>query len=127
MVVDGGISRSSSETAPLTLGNVLEGTGVSISLAKTEIDAIDEITGAAASVSDKVGGFDITMNEVAGVHEFDTFKHLVGDHENSFEREATAAFVELVLEGGAEKVHDHQVVAVLGPEVVHLGESGSVL
>ena len=46
-------------------------------------------------------------------------EHLVSDHEHSFEGEATAAFVDLIFQT-SEDVHRHEVVRVLGPEVVDL-------
>ena len=67
------------------------------------------------------------MDKMARVHELHTLKHLVRDHEHGFEGEATAAFVELIFQTGSEEVHHHEVVGVLGPEVVDLGEAGRIL
>jgi hypothetical protein len=106
---------------------MLQGTGVSIPLAETEINAVDKIPRAASPIGDKVGGLDITMDQMAGMHQFHPLQHLIGDHENGFEAEATSAFVELIFEGGPEEIHDHEVVAVLGAEVVDFGESGGIL
>ena len=52
-------------------------------------------------------------------------EHLVSDHEHGFEGEATAAFVDLIFQT-SEEVHRHEVVRVLGPEVVDLGEAGRI-
>lgn len=127
MVVDRGVTGSSRQTPSLPLRDVLEGTGVSISLTQPEIDAVDEISRAAPPIGDKVGGLDVPVDQVAGVHQFHALEHLVGDHEDGLETEATAAFVELVLEGGAEEIHHHEVVGVLGAEVVDFGEAGGIL
>ena len=67
------------------------------------------------------------MNQVAGVHEFNTLEHLIGNHKNGLERESTAALVELILEGGTKEIHNHEVVGILGTKVVDLGETGGVL
>ena len=43
-----------------------------------------------------------------------------------YELESTAAFVDLIFQT-SEDVHRHEVVRVLGPEVVDLGEAGRIL
>ena len=127
VIVNRGITGSTRQRPPLPLGDMLEGTGVSISFAQSEIDAVDEIARAAASIGDEVGGFDIPVDQVAGVHQLHALQHLIGDHEDGLETEATAAFVELILERGAEQIHHHEVVGVLGAEVVDFGEAGGIL
>jgi len=127
VVIDGGITRSTGQGSTLTLGNVLEGSGVTVSLGQTEINAVDEVTVSSATVGDKVSGLDITMDQVAGMHEFNTLKHLVGNHQNGLQGEPTSTLVELILEGRTEEIHNHEVVGILGSEVVDLGESGSIL
>jgi len=127
VIVDGSVTRSTGERSTLALGDVLEGSGVTVSLGQTEINAVDKVAVAAASVRDKVGGFDIAMDQVTGVHQLDALEHLIGYHENGFEGEASPALVELVLEGRTEKVHNHEVVRILGSKVVDLGEPGGIL
>jgi len=127
VVVDGCVSGRSRQGASLALGDVLEGSGVTVSLGKTKVDAVDEVSVSSSAVRDKVGGFDITVDQVTGVHEFYAFEHLIGDHEDRFEGEAASALVELVLQGRPEQVHHHQVVRVLRSKVVHLGKARSVL
>lgn len=127
MVVDGGITGSTGQGAALALGNVLQGAGVTVPLGQTKVDAVDEVAGPTASVGDEVGGLDITVDEMAGVHQLDALQHLVGDHEDRLEGEPAAALVELILEGGAEEVHHHEVVRVLGAKVVDLGEARGIL
>ena len=89
--------------------------------------AVNEVAAAASAIGDKVCGFDVAVDKVAGVHELHALEHLVSDHEDGFEGEATAAFVKLIFKGGAKEVHDHEVVGVLGAEVVNLGEAGRIL
>lgn len=127
VIIDGSITRSTGQRSTLTLGNVLKGSGVTVSLRQTEINAVDEVTVSAASVSDKVGGLDITVDQVARVHEFYTFEHLIGNHKNGLEGESTSTLVELILEGRTEEIHNHEVVGILGSKVVDLGKSGSIL
>jgi len=100
---------------------------MTVSLGQTEIDTVDEVAVSSASVCDKVSGFDVTMDQVAGVHQFDTLQHLVGDHKNGLEGKSPSALVELILEGRTKEIHNHQVVGILGSEVVDLGKSGSIL
>jgi len=127
VVIDGSITRSTGQRSTLTLRNVLEGSGVTVSFGQTEINAVDKVSVSAASVGDKVSGLDITVDQVARVHEFHTFKHLVGNHENSLEGESTSTLVELILEGRTKEIHNHEVVGILGSKIVDLGESGSIL
>jgi len=127
MVVDGGVTGGTGQGAALALGDVLEGAGVTVPLGKAKVDAVDEVSGTAAPVGDEVGGLDVTVDEMAGMHQLDALQHLVGDHEDGLEGESAAALVELILEGGSEEVHHHEVVRVLGAKVVDLGEARGIL
>lgn len=73
---------------------------MTVSLGKTEIDTVDEVTVSAAAISNKVSRLNITVDQVARVHEFDTLKHLVGNHKNGLEGEPTTTLVELILKRG---------------------------
>ena len=127
MIVNGGITGGTCQRPPLPLGNVLQGTGVSISLTQPEINAVDKVARSTPPIRDKVGRLDITMDQMARMHQFHSFQHLIGDHEDCLETETTAAFVELIFEGGSKKVHDHEIIGVLGTEVVDFGKAGSIL
>jgi hypothetical protein len=127
VVINGGVTGGTGQGSTLALGNVLEGSGVTVSLGQTEIDTVDEVTVTAATVGNKVSWLNITVDQVTGVHQFDTLEHLIGNHKDSLQGESTTALVELVLEGRAEEVHNHEVVGILGSKVVDLGESGSIL
>jgi hypothetical protein len=89
------------------LRNVLERSGMTVSLGETKIDTVDKVSIAASSVRNKVGRFDITMDQVTGVHQFDTFQHLIGNHEYGLEGETASAFVELIFQGRTEQIHHH--------------------
>ncbi len=127
VIVDRSVTRGTGEGSSFALGDVLKSTRVSVSLRETEIDTINEVTVATASVGDKVGRFDITMDQVARMHQFNTFKHLVSNHENRFQREPPSAFVELIFQRGTEQIHDHKIVRILCSEVVDLSETRGVL
>lgn len=127
VIVDGRITRSTGEGSSFTLRNVLKSTRVAVTLGKTEINAVDEVAVSSSTVSDKVSRLDISVNQVARVHQLDTLQKLVCHHQDSLERKATSTLVELILQRGTQEVHDHQVVRVLGSKVVNLGESRSVL
>ena len=126
VVVDGGITGRAGEGPSLPLGNVLEGARMAVSLRQSEIDAVDEVP-RTAPVGDEIGRLDVAMDEMAAVHDLDALEHLIGDHQDGLEAESASAFVELILEGGTQQVHDHEIVGVLRSEVVDLGEARRVL
>ena len=72
-------------------------------------------------VGDEVGRLDIVMDDMAAVHNFYAFQHLIGDNKDCLEAELAPTLVEL---GGSEQVH-HEVVGNLGAEVMvmDLGEA----
>mmetsp|Transcript_4507 Transcript_4507/g.10940 ORF Transcript_4507/g.10940 Transcript_4507/m.10940 type:complete len:322 (-) Transcript_4507:208-1173(-) len=127
VVVDGCVTRSTRQRSSFTLGDMLKGAGVTVSLRQTEIDTVDEVSVSTTPIRDEVGGFDITVDQVARMHQFDTLEHLIGYHEHRLEGESTTALVELILQRRSEKVHDHEIVRILGSKVVDFGESRSVL
>jgi len=98
VIVDGCVTRGTRQGSSLALRDVLECSGVTVTLGQTEIDAVDKVAVPAAAVGDKVGGFDITVDQVAGVHQFDALEHLIGNHENGLEGESSATLVELIFE-----------------------------
>jgi len=100
---------------------------MTIALGETEIDAVNVVTISASSVRDKVGRLDITMDEMARVHELHAFQHLIGDHQDGFQREPPSALIELILQRRSQEVHDHQVVRVLCTEIVDLGKAWCIL
>jgi hypothetical protein len=70
---------------------------VTVALGKAEVDAVDKVSVATACIRDKVGRLDVAVNQMTRMHEFNAFQHLIGHHEHSFEREPSAAFIELIL------------------------------
>ena len=107
MIIDGRVTRRSRQGSAFPLGNVLERPWMAVPFGQTKIDAPHTVAIAASAVRDKVGRFDVPMNQVPLVHQLDAFEQLIGDHEHRFEREFPSAFVELIFEGGTEQIHHH--------------------
>lgn len=49
--------------------------------------------------------------------------HLLSDHDNSLDREASVAMIEEVFQAGTEQVDNQDVVKTLLPEVVDIGDA----
>ena len=71
MSVDGGVTSGTSQVLVLSVGNVKVGLWVPVLLGKTEVDDINLISTLADS-HQKVVGFDVTVDEVAGMNVLDT-------------------------------------------------------
>mmetsp|Transcript_8789 Transcript_8789/g.23731 ORF Transcript_8789/g.23731 Transcript_8789/m.23731 type:complete len:334 (-) Transcript_8789:165-1166(-) len=127
VIVDGCVTWGSCQRTSLALWDVLQCSGVTVSLGETEIDTVDEVAVSTATVCHEVSWLDISVNQVTRMHELHTLEHLIGNHENGLEGESSSALVELVLEGWSEQIHDHEVVGVLCSEVVDLGETWRIL
>ena len=69
----------------------------------------------------------VVMNQVSGMHQFDSFEHLVGNHENGLERKTTTTFVKLIFKTWAQEVHHHEIVGILGAEVVDFRKAWGIL
>ena len=61
------------------------------------------------------------------MHQFDALQHLVGDHQHRLEGESATTYVELILQGRTQQVHNHQVVRILRTEVMDLCKAGCIL
>ncbi len=127
VIVDGGITGGTRKGPPLALGNVLQRPRMPIPLTQTKINTVNEVATPPSPIRDKVGRFNIPMDKVPRMHQLHPLQHLIRNHEDRFEGEAPSAFVELIFERRSEEIHDHEVVGVLGAEVVDFGESGGIL
>jgi len=78
MSVDGGVASGTSQVLVLSVGNVKVGLRVPVLLGKTEVDDIDLIS-ALADSHQKVVGFDVTVNEVAGMNVLDARNQLISE------------------------------------------------
>lgn len=90
MGIERSVAGSAGEALSLSVGNVFSGSGISVAFGKTEVDDVDEML-ALPEANYEVIGFDIAMEEIARMDEFDAREHLVGKHEDSLERELAAA------------------------------------
>jgi ABC-type transporter Mla MlaB component len=54
-------------------------------------------------------------------------KHLLGDHDDGLDGEATSAVVEEVLERGSEQVNDKNVVEAFLAKVIDIGDASCML
>jgi hypothetical protein len=99
---------------------------MTVSLTQTKVNAVNEVS-RTTSIGNKVGRLDIAMDQMPRMHNLDTFQHLIGNHQHSLETEPTPALVELILQTGTQQIHDHEIVRILRPKVMDLGEPGSIL
>lgn len=137
MGVDRCVSSSAREILVLSVGDVEVRLWVTVLLGQTKVDHVD-LVAPLANAHQEVVGLDITVNEVARMHVFDSrdlvepsvsarraqervgmwrsAHKLICKQKHSLEREFALAKVEQVFEGGAEKVDDHGVVVTLNAE-----------
>lgn len=100
---------------------------MAVTLGETKVNAIDKVAVAASCISDKVGWFDITVDQMTGVHQLDALQHLISNHEDRFEGESTTTLIELIFKGRSKQIHHHEIVGILRSKVVNLGEARGIL
>jgi hypothetical protein len=71
--VHGGVARGSSQILPVAVGDVLSGLGVAEALGKAEVDDVDVVL-LLADANQEVVWFDVSVQEMARVHELDPLK-----------------------------------------------------
>jgi hypothetical protein len=116
--VDAGITGGTSQVLVLSVRNVEVRLGIAVFLSQTEIDHVD-LVAALANAHEEVVGLDVTVDEGLGVDVLNAGDELVGEEEDSLQREFAVAEVEEVLKGRAEQVQDHGIVVTLGAEPAH--------
>jgi len=89
-------------------------------LGESEIDDVDSV-GVLLDSDSEIVGLDVSVDDSSGVNVLDSLEHLVGGHQHGLQGELSAALVEKVFEGGAEEIHDHDVLVVLNTVVKDLG------
>jgi len=67
------------------------------------------------------------VEEVSGVDEFDSLKHLIYEHQHGFQRKFTLAIIEEVLKTGTQQVDDHNVIITFDAKPMHIWYSNSSL
>lgn len=65
----------------------------------------------------------VAIDEMPAMHVLDAMQQLHGDHEHRFQRKATIAQVEQVLQAGPEQLHHQRIVLAAWPKVVHVGDA----
>jgi hypothetical protein len=98
MGVDGGVTGSASQVLVLTVWDVEMSLRVAVLLGKTEIDHVDLVS-TLSNPHQEVIRLDITVDERFGVDVLDSGDELIGQQQNSLERELSVAEVEEILEG----------------------------
>ena len=89
-----------------------------------------------ANSNEKVVWFDVSVQEMSGMHKFNALQllhsvsyhreityHLVSEHEHCLQREFPLAVVEQVLKTWSKQVNDHHVVVTLDSEPVNIWDS----
>ena len=141
MSVDASISGRAGQVLVLPVGDVKVSLGVAVLLGETEVDDVD-LVAALANTHQEVVGFDITVDEVAGVDVLNTGNlqaaiintfakipkdtyQLVGEEEYSLKAKLAIAEVEKVFEGRAEEVEHHGIVIALGTKPPNEGNTNA--
>jgi len=126
MGVDGCVPGSSSQVLAITVGDVLSSLGVAEALGQTEVDNVNVML-LLANSDQKVIRLDISMQEMARVNEFNSLKHLIGQHEDGLQGELAFAIVKQVFERGAQQVNNHDVVVSFNAKPVNIRHTNSTL
>lgn len=124
MSVDGGITSGTSQVLVLTVRDVEVSLRVAVLLGQTEIDHVD-LVAALADAHEEIVRLDITVDEGLGVDVFDAGDELVGEEQDSLQRELAVAEVEEIFQTRAEKIQDHGIVVALGSEPADEGDTNT--
>ena len=103
MGVNRGITGSSGQVLDLSVWDVKMDLGVAVRLGQTKIDNINLVTTLSGALNEVIR-LDITVEEEFGVDVLDTGDTLVGQEQDSLQRELAVAEVEQVLRTGFEEV-----------------------
>jgi hypothetical protein len=121
MGVDTHVASGTRQALPLAVGDVLLGLGVAPELGHTEVNHMNNISGAGAGEADKeVVGFDVTVDEVLFVDRLDARNHLASGKADRLERETATAHVEQVFQIRTKEVDNEHVVQAFGAKVIDL-------
>jgi len=122
MGVDGSVTSSARQVLVLTVWDVEVSLGVTVLLGKTKVDNVD-LVATLANAHEEVVGLDISVDKRLGVDVFYTRDELVGQQEDSLQRELSVAKVEEIFQTGAKKVEDHGIVVAFGAEPTDEGDA----
>lgn len=118
---DRSITGGTGQTFAFTVLDVLS-SGGHVLFGKTKIKDEDSVR-VLVDPKSKVVWLDISVDNSARVDVLDTLDHLVGNHEDSFDREFAVHLGESIFKGQAEQVHDHDVLVAFDSIIEHLGDS----
>ena len=93
----------------LPVGNVLTGSVVPEFLGQSVIDEEKFVT-VSANTHEKIVGFNVSVDEVFVMNEFNAAYHLVSQHQHRFHGEPSGAEIEQILQGGTQQIHDQDIV-----------------
>lgn len=113
MRVDTGVTGRTSQVLVLSVRDVEVRLRVTVLLGKTEIDDIN-LVATLANSHEEVVRLNITVNKGLGVDVFNAGDKLIGQQQDSLQRELSVAEVEQILQAGSEKVKNHGIVVTLG-------------
>ena len=115
MCVDRSITGSTGQVLVLSVWDVEVRLWVTVLLGQTEINDIDLVT-TLSNAHQEVVWLDITVDEGLGVDVLNAGDELVGEQQDSLQRELAVAEVKEILEGWAEEIQDHGIVVALSSE-----------
>lgn len=115
MCVDRSITGSTGQVLVLSVWDVEVRLWVTVLLGQTEINDIDLVT-TLSNAHQEVVRLDITVDEGLGVDVLNAGDELVGEQQDSLQRELAVAEVKEILEGWAEEIQDHGIVVALSSE-----------
>lgn len=126
MSVNRSVPGSSRQVFAVTVRDMFARLWVSESLGQAEIYHVHVVL-LFANTYQEVVWLDITMKKVPRVDEFDPLKHLVCQHQHSFQSEFALAVIQQILQGWTKKIDHHDVVVALDSEPMYVWHTHSAL
>ena len=80
---------------------------------QTIVDEEEFIT-VSSNSHEEIIWFNVSMNEILVVQEFDSSDHLIGEHEHGFHGESSWTKVEQIFQRWTQEVHDQNVIVPFG-------------
>lgn len=112
MIIEAGVSTCATEGAAVPLPSSVR---IAKLLCQAEVNSIKYIS-LLANSHEEIIWLNIAMEKAFGMDVLDSRDGLVGDKEDSLERETSVAIVQQILEGWAKKIVDQRIVVALLPK-----------
>mmetsp|Transcript_93831 Transcript_93831/g.148212 ORF Transcript_93831/g.148212 Transcript_93831/m.148212 type:complete len:206 (+) Transcript_93831:516-1133(+) len=103
------ISCRSCEILTLSVGDVLLSLRISVLLGKAKIDDMDLVC-LLSQTNQKVVRLNVAVDEILRVHILNAVHCLVSEHQHRLQTKLAVAKAEEILERGAEKIENHNIV-----------------